>query len=126
MQAYVIFTDGTRIDVEVADTSAAHARGLMFRDSLAEDRGMLFRFGPPRRYAMWMKNVRFALDILWLDRSDRIVWIVENALPCDAEPCPSYVPGIAAVTVLEISGGFVRKHGAAVGDAITVVNQPRR
>jgi uncharacterized membrane protein (UPF0127 family) len=125
MQAYVIFADGTRVEVDVADTDAARERGLMFREALAGDRGMLFPFGVPRRYAMWMRNVRFALDILWLDRRGCITWIVENAPPCDVEPCPTYEPRVDAVTVLEVCGGFVRKHGVAIGDAITIINPPR-
>ena len=118
--AYVIFPDGFRVDVEVADTEEAHARGLMFRDHLDERTGMLFRFAVPRRYAFWMKNVRVPLDIIWLDARGRVAWIVERAEPCAADPCPMHVPEADATCVLEVVGGFVARHGVAVGDRVVV------
>ena len=118
--AYVIFGDGTRVNVEVADTDASRARGLMFRDALGRGEGMLFAFDVPGAYAFWMKHVRMPLDILWLDGAGRVVWIVESAPPCAADPCPTYVPGAAACYVLEVAAGFVRRHGVARGDAVTL------
>jgi uncharacterized membrane protein (UPF0127 family) len=117
---YVLFADGTRVGVEIAATDAARARGLMFREDLAEHEGMLFTFDAPRRYGFWMKNVRIPLDILWLDAAGRVVWIVESAPPCPAEPCPMYVPEARASFVLEVAGGFARRHGVAAGDAVTL------
>ena len=118
--AYVIFADGFRVDVEVARTDVARARGLMFRDHLDEREGMLFVFEVPRRYGFWMKNVPIELDIIWLDAEGRVVWIVRNAPPCVAEPCPMYVPDAYASYVVEVAGGFVAKHGVALGDAVTI------
>jgi uncharacterized protein len=118
--AYVIFADAFAVQVEVAETDAERARGLMFRDSLDEREGMLFRFEVPRRYGFWMKNVRFPLDIIWLDATRRVVWIVERAAPCASDPCPMYVPGAEASYVVEVIGGFVAKHGVAPGDAVTI------
>jgi uncharacterized membrane protein (UPF0127 family) len=118
--AYVIFTDGTRIRVDVADTDAARARGLMFRPPLADDEGMLFVFDVPGRYGFWMKNVRGPLDIVWLDSTARVVWMVENAPPCDADPCPTYAPPREASFVLEVAGGAVRRRNVAVGDIVTI------
>ena len=118
--AYVIFKDGFRVEVEVAATDAARARGLMFRDSLDENAGMLFPFESPGRFGFWMKNVRIPLDIIWLDADDRIVWIVERAAPCDKDPCPMYVPKVSASAVVEVAGGFAAKHGVEVGDTVVV------
>ena len=120
--AYVIFADGTRLSVEVAETEAARARGLMFRRqaAFADDEGMLFVFDVPGRYAFWMKNVRAPLDIVWLDEASRIVWIVEDAPPCDADPCPIYEPPGEASMVVEVAGGFTRRHGVTVGDAVAI------
>ena len=117
--AYVIFGDGARVCAEVADTDDARARGLMFRDA-SDDVAMLFVFDRPAPYAFWMKNVRVPLDIIWLDVERRIVGIVENAPPCTAEPCPMYQPGRNASFVVEVPGGFVRRHGIAVGDVLTI------
>jgi uncharacterized membrane protein (UPF0127 family) len=118
--AYVIFADGFRVEVEVAGTDVARARGLMFRDHLDEREGMLFVFQVPRRYGFWMKNVPIELDIIWLDAQRRVVWIVRNAPPCVSEPCPMYVPDASASYVVEVAGGFVAKHGVALGDAVTI------
>lgn len=120
----MIFADGTRLHVEIAETDRARARGLMFRNSLADEEGMLFRFEVPRCYAFWMKNVRFALDIIWLDTNGRIVWIEERAAPCPADPCPMYRPATDASYVLEVVGGFVQRHGVAVGDAVDITRLP--
>jgi uncharacterized membrane protein (UPF0127 family) len=118
--AYVIFRDGTRVDVEVARTDEERERGLMFRDVLAEQEGMLFPFDVPRRYGFWMKDVRVALDIIWLDTAGRIVCIEANAQPCAGEACPMYWPEKKASCVLEVAGGFVERHGVALGDTVKI------
>jgi uncharacterized membrane protein (UPF0127 family) len=118
--AYVIFAGGMRIGVEVAATDATRASGLMFRGPLADDEGMLFVFDAPGRYGFWMRNVRAALDIIWLDAASRVIWIVEGAPPCNAEPCPTYEPPADASFVIEVAGGFVRRHHVARGDIVTI------
>jgi uncharacterized membrane protein (UPF0127 family) len=133
--AYVIFGDGTRIAVEVAETEAARARGLMFRPpsppasalgasarqaAFADDEGMLFVFDIPGRYGFWMKNVRAPLDIIWLDEALRVVCVVENAPPCNADPCTIYEPPVDTSFVIEVAGGFARRHEVAVGDAVSI------
>ena len=120
----MIFGDGTHLQVEVAETDRARARGLMFRDSLADGEGMLFRFAVPHRYEFWMKNVRIPLDIIWLDANHRIVWIEERAAPCPTDPCPMYRPATEASDVLEVVGGFVQRHGVALGDAVDITRLP--
>jgi uncharacterized membrane protein (UPF0127 family) len=116
----VIFADATRIDVEVAETDAARAHGLMFRDFLPDDAGLLLEMERPGFHAIWMKNVRIPLDILWLDAQGRIVWMVEWAPPCRQEPCPIYRPDARSVFVLEVSGGVAGRHGAVVGGRVTL------
>lgn len=118
--AYLIFPDETRIDVEVARTDEGRERGLMFRDALGDHEGMLFPFDVPRRYGFWMKDVRIALDIIWLDAAGRIVWMEPNAQPCAGESCPMYWPGKKASFVLEVAGGFVERHGVAIGDTVRI------
>jgi uncharacterized membrane protein (UPF0127 family) len=116
----VIFGDATQIDVEVADTDEARAQGLMFRDFLADDTGLLLAMQRPDYHAIWMKNVRIPLDVLWLDAHGRIVWMVEWAPPCRQEPCPIYRPEARSVFVLEVPGGVARRHRAAVGGSLTL------
>jgi hypothetical protein len=90
----------------------------------ADDEGMLFVFEIPGRYGFWMRNVRAPLDIVWLDDASRVVWIVEDAPPCNAEPCPIYEPPADASFVIEVAGGFVRRHHVALGDIVTINRPP--
>ena len=74
----VVFPDGTRVRVEVADTEATRQRGLMFRDTLAPNEGMLFVFDASGFYPFWMKNTLIPLDILWLEADGRVVSIAAS------------------------------------------------
>lgn len=125
--AYVIFGDGTRVCAEVADTDAARSRGLMFRGVSGDETGMLFVFDRADRYGFWMKDVPTPLDIIWLDSRRRVLSIVDSAPPCDRQPCPTYHPAADAVFVLEVSGGFARRHAVTIGDTVTIeANTPWR
>jgi uncharacterized membrane protein (UPF0127 family) len=106
----------------VADTDAARARGLMFRDTLRDDEGMLFVFGDSRRHPFWMRNVLIALDMIWVDDEGRIVWLVESAPPCVEEPCPIYTPQRPASSVIEVRAGFAKRHGIKAGDIVRFEN----
>lgn len=105
----VTYPTGTRILAELADTQEKRARGLMFRDQLAPDKGMLFVFEEPGQWTFWMKNTKVALDILWLDKDKRIVHTQENIPGCFQEPCLQYQPDIVAVYVLEVPAGSVKR-----------------
>ena len=96
-------------------------RGMMFRDSLAEDRGMLFFHGGSGRYAYWMYQTRIPLDIVWLDNNQRIVEMSPNTPPCpskSAKECPSYGGNADATVVLEAAAGSIEKHGLQVGQRL--------
>ncbi len=67
-----------RLQIEVARTPEERARGLMFRPSMPPDAGMLFVFEEDVQAAFWMKNTLIPLDMIWLDRDARIVWIAES------------------------------------------------
>lgn len=101
--------------VEIADEPDEHRRGLMFRESLPPENGMLFIFDREARYGFWMKNMRIPLDIIWLDRNMRIVFIQKNAQPCSDGPCKSYRPSAAARYVLELNAGTTDKAGFEPG-----------
>lgn len=92
--------------VEIADTPAERAQGLMNRETLPEGHGMLFVFDTPGRHGFWMKNTLIPLDIVWLDE-DMQVLEAKFAVPCpaEAEQCPQYVPQQDAKYVLEVNGG---------------------
>jgi hypothetical protein len=109
---------GQAVDVEIARNESARARGLSGRDGLAPGRGMLFLHERPGLHAYWMKDMRFAIDILWL-REGRVVDVAHRVQP---EPpgtadrdLPSYAPRAPADAVLEVPAGFARAHGWDVG-----------
>lgn len=112
----VITTRGrTRFQVEIAATQAEQARGLMFRKSLAPDRGMLFVYKRPQPAAYWMKNTLIPLDIIFIQPNGRILSIVRNARPYDETPLPS---GGLVLGVLEIAGGRAAQLGILPGDRV--------
>jgi uncharacterized membrane protein (UPF0127 family) len=111
----IIFPTGITIQAEVADTDAKRTLGLMFRESLGKDRGMLFIFDRPDIYHFWMKNCRISLDMIWLDRDRKIVSLTSNAPPCLGDPCPTYYPGEKALYVIETVAGFAEEHGVRPG-----------
>jgi uncharacterized protein len=114
----VYFPNGKQVLAEQARTETMMMRGMMFRDSLAENRGMLFTHGEEGTFSYWMFQVKIPLDIIWMDSRRRIVEIVENAQPCPQKPCVSYGGKEKALYVLELSGGNARKNGLKVGDVL--------
>jgi uncharacterized protein len=116
----VTLPDGTKITAEVMTKPADMQRGMMFRDTFPEGRGMLFIHGSPGTYPYWMYQVKLPLDIIWMDARGRIVEIAENVPPCTtaASQCPNYGGKETALVVLELPGGYGRRHGVAVGEVI--------
>ncbi len=112
---------GKQIRVEVLTRQADMMRGMMFRESLAPDRGMLFVHGSPGLYQYWMYQVRIPLDILWLDRSRQVVEIAADTPPCpskSAKECPSFGGHKMAMYVLELPGGAAARFGIPVGGTV--------
>jgi uncharacterized membrane protein (UPF0127 family) len=101
-----------RFTVEVAATPAEQERGLMFRKSLAPDRGMIFPYAPAQEVAFWMKNTLIPLDMIFI-RSDGTIARIATAKPLDLTPVPSGEPVSA---VLEIRGGRAAELGIREGD----------
>jgi len=102
--------------LEIANTPSERERGLMNRTELREDAGMLFVFEKEDEYKFWMKNTLIPLDMIWMDKEGKIVYIKENAEPCKADPCESFGPVGKAKYVLEINGGLVKKTGIKLND----------
>ncbi|HEV2720766.1 MAG TPA: DUF192 domain-containing protein [Thermoanaerobaculia bacterium] len=114
----VILPDGAAIQVELATDDATRAEGLMYRDRLAEDHGMLFMFPESGDYPFWMKNTLIPLDMIWIDDGRRIVHISSNVPPCKADPCPNYPPNAKARYVLELAAGVAAKHHLGNGQTL--------
>jgi uncharacterized protein len=104
----VVTPNGFTIKAELADTPQKRAKGLMYRETLARDRGMLFTFAEAQPWTFWMKNTRIPLDILWMDGKKRIVHVERNVPICHRtdEGCPQYQPNESAMYVLELPGGM--------------------
>ncbi len=108
---------GEVIQLEVAKTAYEQAMGLMYRAELADDRGMLFPFDPPRMVNFWMKNVHIPLDMVFL-KDGKVVAIAANVPPCTVIDCPLYGPKQPVDQVLELRGGRAEMLNLQVGDTI--------
>ena len=102
---------------EVVDSDLTRQRGLMFRERLSENGGMLFVFDKLARYSFWMKNMLIPLDIIWIGQDKTIVDITKNALPCEKD-CASIIPAALSQYVLEVNSGFADKNQFKVGDKV--------
>ncbi|MEQ1490479.1 MAG: DUF192 domain-containing protein [Terricaulis sp.] len=104
-----------RLNVEIADDEAERNQGLMFRDPLPDDRGMLFHFQTPERASFWMHNTPSSLDIIFIGVDGRILNIADHTTPYSDEPVPA-----AGMTrgVLEIRAGRAAELGLRPGDRV--------
>lgn len=100
--------------VDVVSTPADRERGLMFREELGRNEGMLFIFDNEGSYPFWMKNTLIPLDIIWIDSSGKIIDIRE-ADPCTEDPCFVYNHAGSAKYVLEINKGLSSELGIEIG-----------
>lgn len=100
---------------EIAMTQEHVERGMMYRDGIADDAGMLFVFPSARPVAFWMRNTRIPLDIIFISEDGRITNIAANAKPYDETPLPSAGPVVA---VLEIRGGLAAEKGIRPGNTV--------
>ena len=105
-------------EVEVSDNSIERTQGLMFRDSLDENKGMLFIFPELGLYSFWMKNTLIPLDIIWINKNLEVIDIKKNIQPCVTETCNNYSPSSEALYVLEINSNLTEKYGINVRDKI--------
>ncbi|MEP0787746.1 MULTISPECIES: DUF192 domain-containing protein [Cyanophyceae] len=110
---------GEAIALEVARTPEQQAMGLMYRTSLADDRGMLFEFGTPRPIGFWMKNTLIPLDMIFM-RDGVVKFIAANVPPCTTSICPTYGPDTPTDRVIELRGGRAAELGLKVGDRVTI------
>ncbi len=119
----VIINPDLKIEAELAYTDETRMRGLMFRESLPDDAGMLFIFPYMDQHSFWMKNTLIPLDIIWLNDRKEIVYIA-TAQPCTEDPCASYVPMQKAKYVLEVNEGFTKKHSIKMGTRLEFTIPP--
>ena len=114
---YIPVCFGSRcFNAEIASSFSARMKGLMFRESLAVDAGMLFIFSSEDKHSFWMKNTLIPLDMIWISENKEIVYIAKNVQPCKSLICPSVSSEKSAKYVLEINGGKADETGLKIGD----------
>jgi uncharacterized membrane protein (UPF0127 family) len=117
----VFFGNGKSVTAELAVSDEERARGLMFREKILPDQGMLFVFEEEGLHSFWMKNTLIPLDMIWLDSDKRIIHIEADVPPCREDPCPSYGPAVPARYVLELKAGEARTNRLKAGDRLQFV-----
>ena len=104
------------VDVEVARTPVEQALGLSNRATLPENQGMLFIYDEPHFPSIWMKDMKFPIDIIWIGDDLTVVDLTENISPSSFPK--TFSPGKAASYVLEVNVGFARGHAIKIGDKV--------
>lgn len=107
---------------EIADDPFERQKGLMYRQNLTKDHGMLFVFKRGGRYPMWMKNTPISLDMIFIDSSHRVVELVENTQPNSEH---SYGGTKRCNYVLEVSSGSIEKYGITEGNVVKGLSKAR-
>ena len=114
-------TDGAEraaVRVELAVTPGQRTFGLMYREHLDDDAGMLFIFPAVDQLKFWMKHTEIPLDMIFADPAGVVIGIVANATPYSEKPVG---PDAPALYVLEVNGGFCARHGVRAGDRMNFV-----
>jgi uncharacterized membrane protein (UPF0127 family) len=117
----VTFPSGAKINAETMRSAPELMRGLMFRESLAPGRGMLFIHPKEDNFHYWMYQTKIPLDMIWMDQDRRIVEMSLDTPPCkssSAMECPNYGGNFKSKYVLEVNGGIARKNGLKTGDTL--------
>ncbi len=105
------------IELEVAKTPEQQQIGLMYRQSLDKNRGMIFIFDQLRPVKFWMKNVKISLDMIFLNNGT-VKYVLINVPPCNVDPCPTYGPENLVNQVIELRGGRAEELGIQPGDKL--------
>lgn len=104
-----------RFDVEIADDATERSEGLMYRQTMADNAGMLFLYPAPQRVQFWMKNTPMSLDIVFVRADGTIARIADHTTPFSEDMIPS---GEEVVAVLEVKAGMMHQLGVRVGDRL--------
>lgn len=112
-------TNNLGLRIEVAKTPEEKIKGLSGRESLDENAGLLFVYNEPGIYSIWMKDMNFPIDVVWLDEDYRIVDIAKDISP-DSFP-KIFEPAEPALYILEVNSGFTDKRGVEVGKRLDLV-----
>ena len=107
-------------EVEIAKTQMEQSQGLMNRENLDRDKGMLFVYNEDHKHSFWMKNTLIPLDIIWIDENKEVIFIGKDIRPCERDPCPSISPDGLAKYVLELNADTADDIGLKEGDSLII------
>ena len=94
-------------------------KGLVIKNQLKENQGMLFVYQRPAKYRFSMRGMKFPIDIIWLNNARKVIHIEHSLEPCPSNiDCPKFIPSAAALYVLETMAGFSNKHDVKIGTQI--------
>jgi uncharacterized protein len=114
-----ITVNNFNLTAEIAVAPEEQSKGLSIKEDLQENEGMIFPYKEPKVLAFWMKDMKFPIDILWLDSDKRVVHIEKNLQPCNPFlPCPSFSPDTKAQYVLETVAGLSDRKGIKIGTQV--------
>jgi uncharacterized membrane protein (UPF0127 family) len=114
-----VASDGSKratFNLEVVDSEPLRQKGLMFRDSLPENGGMLFIFDESEQLSFWMKNTKIPLDMIFIGSDRTVQGILESVPPMNEEP--RYIPNTQSRYVVELAAGSSSRAGIRVGDTV--------
>ena len=114
-----VSVDGFNMTADLALTSEQREKGLSVKDKLRENEAMLFVFEESAKHSFWMKDMKFPIDIMWLDSDGKVVHVEKRLEPCiSVFTCTSYSPSRDSQFVLETVAGFTQRHNVSVGTDI--------
>lgn len=115
----VITVNGLELAADIAETNDQRTLGLAVKDTLNENEAMLFVFSTERAHSFWMKNMKFPIDIIWLDADKEVVHIENSLVPCLPDSsCQTYEPNADSLYVLETVAGFAQKYNVTEGTLV--------
>ncbi|MEM3839105.1 MAG: DUF192 domain-containing protein [Candidatus Micrarchaeaceae archaeon] len=119
-----IIFGGRKTNVFIADSFAKQLVGLMYRDSIDSDQGMLFIFGRDSKWGIWMAHMKFSIDIVWIGKDGTVVDLNESAKPCASIfDCKTYYPKAESRFVLELPAGNAKRMHIGIGSRIFLPNR---
>lgn len=117
---FITKSGNVTVYAEVSKNMTERAVGLMYRESLDENSGMLFIFRRPRVLNFWMKNTLIPLDMIFISEGFEIIKIQRDVQPCKTLDCPTYGSEGIAKYVVEVNGGFADKKNIKEGDKVKI------
>jgi len=118
--SYRVMIGTMTVYAEAPTTLQEQEQGLMNRTHLDANGGMLFAFTSVRPQSIWMKNMRFPIDIVFITADKHVLEVYRSAPPCAREPCPLYTSRAPVRYALEVNAGFCARHGIVSGTPVSI------